>query len=1145
MKRIVFLAFAVILGVQVSAQVQVDSIVDPATFPELSIVSDANARLLSKNGGTWNLVLPSSLQTDVENGWGVVSPDSTGNITWLGRFKRNNADQKLYFTDFEGDRVLINDPSALAGSLSGLSLSNDTLTYTQNDGTTGFIILPSGGGSGTGVVFSETAPADSSSVWVDSDGAAFIRKDGIWAVIGREYQFPNIDGLISNTAKLTFQDDDWLLVQSTGAMYKVAPDTTGYYLDSVYCVPLDNGKYAKMYFENGVVEVAKGEPLADITTPGDDTDLVLKAIRQCNLSRQRSLRFDGNYYFDPRVADFDIGRQNTSAATNQSLLVEINGTLVGDTTFQINSYVHLKGTSGDYLGTQFSYDGSSRMAVNDFDPATQDTFPTLMILGNGINKIENLNFENTDSYFGGIAIGSERDSIGGSNVSLEKVGVTMLDHPGAVGIKLYGTFWVWMDEVVVNANPTTIGVDADSRATIEIREEKATNGTSSGFRYLEHLVISGKPIIISGDNDGTVGTHFDKVDCENMTGEILEIYSEDINYMGNMTFSKFTDHDRPAAYVDSTIVKIEGSNARNIGFYDWSIDPKRSGKCKNCIFINTDRPFEYSSYNEFTESGQDVTTGEVNINYGQVDAKIASSGHITMGSVQPGIIFPSMASTSTELVAADNTDSLTITGGQYGPDWSTEAVLIESNLTTDAANFLTLMDQSGYSFNDGEYFLVGGWVRSTSDTTASHRFQNKSILRLQTDASNVTFEDDMGNATNVRYISNSATGVVGQGWHFVSAFFKVNNPSSSSGRIIVELVYNQDDFYLFKPFIMKLDETDPLTKRDRIKIAQTFMYPDEAASKGDYVIPAKRAMLNGHYLAGLDLPFGTGNNRAVYVTTDSTLADMPITYDPTNNTLSVFQNPPQSTARFSIRNSSSSLWGLQLQATYSNSVINFARFEASNLSASIDSDVRFFIGANPSTNRGVYLGFDQNPEISSGIPDTLNAFYATVVGSGKKLRYNGYGDLLIDGGTFFLEDNHGIYHGTGDPGTNVSADPGSIYIDKNGGTRPLFVKTTGTDSLGWAPVLVDPQVQTLTASGTYSKGSTHVVLDGSSSGVVLTLEATPSTGCKILEVVAKDISNAVSIDGNGNNINGAATYTFSAAYEGVTLFFDGTEWYAY
>lgn len=157
MKRILFLAFAVILGVQASAQVQVDAIVDPATFPELSIVSDANARLLSKNGGTWNLVLPSSLQSDVENGWAVVSSDSTGNITWLGRFKRNAADQKLYFTDFEGDRVLVHDPAAIAASLNALSISNDTLIYTQNSGSTGFVVLPSGGGGGSDNLGNHTA----------------------------------------------------------------------------------------------------------------------------------------------------------------------------------------------------------------------------------------------------------------------------------------------------------------------------------------------------------------------------------------------------------------------------------------------------------------------------------------------------------------------------------------------------------------------------------------------------------------------------------------------------------------------------------------------------------------------------------------------------------------------------------------------------------------------------------------------------------------------------------------------------------------------------------------------------------------------------------------------------------------------------
>ena len=848
------------------------------------------------------------------------------------------------------------------------------------------------------------------------------------------------------------------------------------------------------------------------------------------------------------MADFDIGRQNTSTATGQPLLVEINGTLIGDTTFQINSYVHLKGDESNNLGTQFQYGGASSMGVNDYDPATTDTIPTLMILGNGINTIENLVFPYTDSYYGVIAIGSERDSIGCSNVSLKNVGVLMSDHPNAVGIKLYSTFWVWMEEIAVNAiGPVDTSIPPSSRAAIEIREDKNSNGTSSGFRYMENMVLNNGPLIISGNNDGTVGTHIESVDFENMRGSNLIIDTRSINFLGNLTFQQFTDHDRPAAWVGEPLVKILGNKARNIVFRDWSNALRVEGYCDNCQFINTDRPFEYSSANEQFKTGETVNDGTMSFNFGQYDGKVTQIPMSAFSSVMPGTPFPSLPHLGSELAALSN-DSLTITAGFAGPNQDNEAVFCEPQITVDASNQLRILDQGSYTFRDGELILVSAWVRSACDTCYNQRFNDKAIFRISTDASGVTLNEvGTGTSSSNRLVNDPITGVTGQGWHLVSKVFEVSNPFSSTGRVILDLLYSQQDFYLYRPALVSLDESNNYTTRDLHRIAQTFSYYDDRANKGDNSIPGKRALLDGHYLVGLDLPFGTGNNRATYITPDSTISDMPITYDAVNNTINFFLNPPFSNARVNYRNTNSNYWLVQMQTTFNASNVNMQRFDGVNLNQTQEHFIRNFIGSNQSTNRGAYYGFHQNPEVSSGIPDTANAFYIQPIGSLGNFEFNGFGDFVLptDGGIRFANDGVSILNGDSSPELNESAPVGSLYLRRSGSANPLYVKTTGTDSLGWAPVLVDPQVQTLTASGTYSKGSSHVVLDGTSAGVVLTLEATPSTGCKILEVVAKDITNAVSIDGNGNNINGAATYTFSAAYEGVTLFFDGTEWYAY
>lgn len=64
-----------------------------------------------------------------------------------------------------------------------------------------------------------------------------------------------------------------------------------------------------------------------------------------------------------------------------------------------------------------------------------------------------------------------------------------------------------------------------------------------------------------------------------------------------------------------------------------------------------------------------------------------------------------------------------------------------------------------------------------------------------------------------------------------------------------------------------------------------------------------------------------------------------------------------------------------------------------------------------------------------------------------------------------------------------------------------------------------------------------VIVTGSTT---ITLPATAVTGKKY---TIKNVGvNTVTIDGNGNNIDGAATYLLSASNQSVELFFDGTNW---
>jgi hypothetical protein len=135
----IFLFFFVLMSFSAFGQVDSVSILEPNDFNNPSTVTDTN-NIVARTPNGWNRILPSQLRTDVTLGWGVIASDSTGNISFLGSVQRS-IDGKIYFTDFEGDRIAIEDVDATDQAIISITASNDTLTYTRNDGTTGFTTI--------------------------------------------------------------------------------------------------------------------------------------------------------------------------------------------------------------------------------------------------------------------------------------------------------------------------------------------------------------------------------------------------------------------------------------------------------------------------------------------------------------------------------------------------------------------------------------------------------------------------------------------------------------------------------------------------------------------------------------------------------------------------------------------------------------------------------------------------------------------------------------------------------------------------------------------------------------------------------------------------------------------------------------------
>ena len=116
--------------------------------------------------------------------------------------------------------------------------------------------------------------------------------------------------------------------------------------------------------------------------------------------------------------------------------------------------------------------------------------------------------------------------------------------------------------------------------------------------------------------------------------------------------------------------------------------------------------------------------------------------------------------------------------------------------------------------------------------------------------------------------------------------------------------------------------------------------------------------------------------------------------------------------------------------------------------------------------------------------------------------------------------------------TFLGTDNGTNVLDK--------LNQNFRDRHGWGPVT------TITDTSGDADADTEIVyISAASSNATLVLDSAVSWDGKVIRVMAVNVTNTITIDGDGTNINGSGTQTMGVLNELWTLFHNGTTWNAW
>lgn len=892
-------------------------------------------------------------------------------------------------------------------------------------------------------------PVDSNYFWLNSnlERLAFVSNNN-YVRISPEYQFENLDSLMINSNGVPLIPGISVYVQNLEAEYRVSADTNNYRLDSVYCVPLPKGLFAQQIFDFGIVDVGKGGAALDGIT--DDTEIVRKAIDQVRLVDGRnSISIWGDCRFDPGIADF-----RNANNTSQTLNIYFSGSLR-----PLNNSIRINGATnliGDRInqGVQFMPEGGSVLwAPYNTTTLQLDTIPSLIVTGSTPNYIANV-YANSRSFSGAISIGDPATGQGAAIVTLQNVGINAQDVSGATGIKIFSAFWVFIRNCAFNAVRADLDTEGLQHSAMHVLNDQTVNGTSTVLVQVKETTFSGRPVVISGDpvngNDGIISVRFSEIDFENYIGANFILDFTNQNFSSNITFSGITDNDRRPAAVDNPKIVIKGQGVRGLTIKEWFGRPIIHGICQDCDISFTDDGFTGSNEYKILAHPRFHTTGTINKNFGDLDARITTRGMITAGGLQIGDIISGFPTTPADYEAFED-DSLTVSPSKF-LDNQYDAIRFDPTVTEETVKSVQIYT-SNQTFADSQWVFVGAWVRSSTDTLASHRFENKSIFQLSTVATNSYFQNDLlVESINTR-IGQLNLGVPGNGWQPVVNAVKVFNPDGATGAFNVRLFYSKDrPFELYKPFVMVLPDTVDLREMDIDHLANSMAFVDEATPKGSYFIPGLSAWVNGLEMPTMDLTF-PGFSRFAYWLDENTLADAPISYDAVNNRIGFFINPPYTfgNARVYNRTNAANQYGYYTQYQAGGSSTVFGDFHHAINATALDVTFEWFRGFNQSTNQGFLHGFRRFG--GSVSPTNESYLFFQPVGA-LPLKYNAKEQLFVgSGGVVFNEaDTTAIEYGTTSPEGVLARPPGSQFLQSNG---LIWHKRTGTGNTGWRTTAFD------------------------------------------------------------------------------------------
>lgn len=85
------------------------------------------------------------------------------------------------------------------------------------------------------------------------------------------------------------------------------------------------------------------------------------------------------------------------------------------------------------------------------------------------------------------------------------------------------------------------------------------------------------------------------------------------------------------------------------------------------------------------------------------------------------------------------------------------------------------------------------------------------------------------------------------------------------------------------------------------------------------------------------------------------------------------------------------------------------------------------------------------------------------------------------------------------------------------------------------------EINTISSTGTYLSSAGNLYVIRTSNTVVVQMPATPEIG-DVVRIKSRASSNDITIDGNGNSVDGSSTFSLSSEDSSASIIFDGTEW---